>query len=45
VVMYKINIVWSWKKMSCSIIGDEAFWNMIFLHKGISKEEDPINRF
>lgn len=45
VIIYKINIVWSWKKISCSIIGDEAFCKVRFLQKGIFKEGVPMDRF
>lgn len=44
-IMERISIVWSWKKISCSIIGEEAFWNVRFLQNGIFKEGIPINRF
>ena len=29
--------VWSWKKISCSIRGEAAFWNPIAAHEGIIK--------
>lgn len=45
VIIDKISIVWSWKKISCSIMGDEAFWRVIFLHTGIFNEGAPIYRF
>jgi hypothetical protein len=38
VIMYRINIVWSWKKINCSIIGEAAFCKVKFLQKGIFKE-------
>jgi len=37
VIRIKIVIVWSWKKISCSMRGDEAFWNLINDQEGISK--------
>lgn len=45
VIINRINIVWSWKKISCSIIGEAAFCKPRFLHKGIFKEVLPIDRF
>lgn len=38
VIIDKISIVWSWKKISCSIIGEEAFWKVKLLHIAIFKE-------
>jgi hypothetical protein len=37
VIRIKIVMVWSWKKISCSIRGDEAFWNPIAAQDEISK--------
>jgi hypothetical protein len=31
VIMIRMSMVWSWKKISCSIIGDVAFWRVKFL--------------
>lgn len=45
VIMYKINIVWSWKKINCSIMGEEAFCKVKFLQYGIFNEGFPMDRF
>lgn len=36
--MIKIIIVWSWKNISCSIIGDDVSWSKIVFHVAISKK-------
>jgi len=36
-IRIKIVRVWSWKKINCSIKGDEAFWKPIADHEAISK--------
>jgi len=38
----KIKIVreWSWKKINCSIRGEEAFWKPRLAQVGISKRND-----
>jgi len=33
-----IKIVWSWKKISCSIKGELLFWNISFIQDIISKK-------
>jgi hypothetical protein len=38
IMRIRIVRVWSWKKISCSIRGDEAFWKPKADHVGISKE-------
>lgn len=45
VMMNRMSIVWSWKKISCSIIGDDAFCKESWPQIGIFKEAVPINRF
>lgn len=37
IIKIRIVRVWSWKKINCSIRGDEAFWNPMEDHDGISK--------
>lgn len=37
-IKIKIVIVWSWKKISCSIKGDAAFWKFKALQVEISKK-------
>lgn len=37
IIKIKIVIAWSWKKISCSIKGDAAFWNPMAIHVAISK--------
>lgn len=39
VINKRIVIEWSWKRMSSSIRGDEAFWNVKEDQVGISKYE------
>lgn len=38
-IKIKIVIVWSWKKINCSIRGDEAFWKFKADQEEISKRE------
>lgn len=45
VIIVKINIVWSWKKINCSIIGEAAFCKVKFLQCGIFKEGFPMYKF
>lgn len=33
-----IKIVWSWKKINCSIKGEFLFWNLSFIQDMISKK-------
>jgi hypothetical protein len=33
-----IKIVWSWKKINCSIRGELLFWKFSFIHDIISKK-------
>jgi hypothetical protein len=37
VIRIKTVIVWSWKNISCSISGEEAFWKLIAAQDEISK--------
>jgi hypothetical protein len=37
IIKIKIVIAWSWKKISCSIKGEAAFWNPSAAHVAISK--------
>jgi len=37
IIRIRIVSVWSWKKISCSIRGDEAFWNPMADHEAIPK--------
>lgn len=37
VINTRIVIVWSWKKISWAIRGEEAFWNLTAAHEEISK--------
>lgn len=38
IIIVIINIVWSWKKISCSINGEFLFWKFIFIQDMISKK-------
>lgn len=38
VMIVKINNAWSWKNVSCSIIGDALSWSWMFFHVEISKK-------
>lgn len=46
IVIIKIKIVrvWSWKKISCSIKGEEAFWNPRADQEAISKGKIFLKR-
>lgn len=39
VIKIKMVMVWSWKKINCSIKGEEAFWNPSAAQVAISKEK------
>lgn len=38
IIMIIIKIVWSWKKINCSINGEFLFWNLSFNQVIISKK-------
>lgn len=38
IIIIIINIVWSWKKINCSIKGELLFWKFIFNQVMISKK-------
>lgn len=38
IIMIIIKIVWSWKKINCSINGEFLFWNLSFNQDIISKK-------
>jgi len=38
IIIKVTKIVWSWKKISCSIKGEFLFWKFIFIHDMISKK-------
>lgn len=38
IIMIIIKIVWSWKKINCSINGEFLFWNLSFSQDIISKK-------
>lgn len=39
VIRIKIVIAWLWKKINCSIKGEEAFWNPMAAQEEISKRD------
>lgn len=39
IIKIRMVKVWSWKKINCSIRGDDAFWNPSADHVAISKEK------
>jgi len=46
IIIKIINIVWSWKKINCSINGEFLFWKLSFIHDIISKKRLIfINKF
>lgn len=38
IIIIIIKIVWSWKKINCSINGEFLFWNLSFIQVIISKK-------
>jgi hypothetical protein len=44
IINSRIVMAWLWKKISCSIRGELAFWKVMDLMKGIFKG-DPASHF
>jgi len=44
-IRIKIVKVWSWKKINCSIKGEEAFWKPMADHDAISKGNFFLKEF